>query len=74
MSLNKFFKGDGHFFFDSTGVVDMSRNTEKFGASIIGSTKGREPACASRNIDFYLLMTVGTTATVSTLVTVVGQP
>mgnify|MGYP006933354753 FL=1 len=80
VSFDEFSERNTHFFLNCAWVVHVAWDTEKFGSVIVFSSKRWEPARSSAtNSDGfsqnnYLLMMVGQTATVSTLVTVVGQP
>lgn len=47
MSFNEFSQRNGHFFFDGTGVVDVTRDTEKLGTSVVLSTERVEPITTS---------------------------
>ena len=83
MNFNEFLQSDAHFLFHSARVVNMPTDVEQLGATVPLSTKPKEPLTTSpinsrSEADTQLaklyLQIVGATATVSTLVTVVGQP
>merc|ERR1712107_281703 len=67
VALDQLLQGDAHLLLHRAGVVHVARDVEQLGAGVPGAAHAGEPVSP-------LLQMVGATATVSTLVTVVGQP
>ena len=47
MSVNELSQRNGHFFFNSARIVNVARNTEKFGSSVVGPSERRKPRASS---------------------------